>query len=179
LRLSFWHPRTLQDAPVIDRLVSHVTITDPRHSLFGQRLAVLAERSGRGPGYVVITLPDGRRRSVRRAATDLVFPPWPVVPNIPRISIRTLIPLARHVNRILNLLTEEVIRDEPAPSSASSRCVSTAEPGHREQPPSGGKSTSLAGPVTRDANTDRPDTGRPFAPDGAGGRPAGDGDAPC
>src|SRR5262245_60280911 len=44
--------RTLQNAPVIDRVVSYVTITDPRHSLFGQRLVVLAERSGRGPGYV-------------------------------------------------------------------------------------------------------------------------------
>src|SRR5207253_2964716 len=44
------------------------------------------------------------------------------------------IPLARHVNRILNLLTEEVIRDEPAIPSASSRCVSTAESGRQEQP---------------------------------------------
>jgi hypothetical protein len=120
--------------------VSHVTVTDPRHSLFGQRLVVLGERSGRGPGYVAVELPGGRRRSVRKTATDLVAPSEPVGSNLPRISIRTLIPLARHVNRILNLLTEEVIRDEPAPSSASSRCGSTAEPGHREQPPSGWRS---------------------------------------
>ena len=159
--------------------MSHVTITDPRHSLFGQRLVVLGERSGRGPGYVAVELPGGRRRSVRKTATDLVVPSQPVGSNLPRVSIRTLMPLAWHVNRILNLLTEEVIRDGPAPPSASSRYVSTAEPGYQEQPPSGGKSTSLAGPVTRDANTDRPDTGRPFAPDAAGGRPAGDGDAPC
>jgi hypothetical protein len=51
--------------------------------------------------------------------------------------------------------------------------------GHQEQPACGSQSTSLAGPVARDANTDRPDTGRPFAPDAAGGRPARDGDAPC
>ena len=171
--------RTSQNAPVVDRVVSHVTITDPRHSLFGQRLVVLGERSGRGPGYVAVELPDGRRRSVRKTATDLVVPSQPVGSNLPRISIRTLIPLARHVNRILNLLTEEVIRDGPAPPSASSRCVSTAEPGHQEQPACGSQSTSLAGPVARDANTDRPDTGGPFAPDAAGGRPARDGDAPC
>ena len=54
--------------------MSHVTITDPRHSLFGQRLVVLGERSGRGPGYVAGELPDGRRRSVRKTATDLVVP---------------------------------------------------------------------------------------------------------
>jgi hypothetical protein len=159
--------------------VSHVTITDPRHSLFSQRLVVLGERSGRGPGYVAVELPGGRRRSVRKTATDLVAPSEPVGSNLPRISIRTLIPLARHVNRILNLLTEEVIRDEPAPSSASSRCVSTAEPGHREQPPSGGKSTSLAGPIGRNASTDRPDIGGAFAPDVAGGHAVDDGDDPC
>jgi hypothetical protein len=159
--------------------VSHVTITDPRHSLFGQRLVVLAERSGRGPGYVAVELPDGQRRSVRRVATDLVVPSQPVGSNLPRISLRTLIPLARHVNRILNLLTEEVIRDEPAPPSESSRCVSTAEPGDREQPASGSQSTSLAGPVARDAGTDCPDPSGAFAPDVAGGHAVDDGDDPC
>jgi hypothetical protein len=172
-------PRTWQNAPVVDRVVSHVTITDPRHSLFGQRLVVIGERSGRGPGYVAVELPGGRRRSVLKTATDLVVPSQPVGSNLPRISLRTLIPLARHVNRILNLLIEEVIRDGLAPPSASSRCVSTAEPGHQEQSASGSQSTSLAGPVARETNTDRPDTGGPFAPDAAGGRPAGDGDAPC
>ena len=54
--------------------MSRVTITDPRHFLFGHRLAVLDERSGRGPSYVVVELADGRKRSVRIAATDLVPP---------------------------------------------------------------------------------------------------------
>ena len=69
---SLSDPRTSQDTPIFDRVVSQVTITDPRHFLFGLRLAVLAERSGRGPCYVVVELPDGRKRSVRNAATDLV-----------------------------------------------------------------------------------------------------------
>ena len=34
-------------------------------------------RSGRGPTYVVVELPDGRRRSIRRAATDLLNPSLP------------------------------------------------------------------------------------------------------
>ena len=112
--------------------MSRVTITDPRHFLFGHRLAVLDERSGRGPSYVVVQLGDGRKRSVRIAATDLVPPgnsSSAAEPSLPRISVRTLIPLARHLNRILTLLTEEVIRDEPASPSASSRCVSTTAPG--------------------------------------------------
>jgi hypothetical protein len=140
---------------------------------------MLADRSGRGPAYVAVVLPDGRRRSVRKAVTDLVALPRPAGPNLPRISIRTLIPLARHVNRILNLLTEEVIRDEPAPLSTSSRCVSTADPGDHEQPASDRQSTSLAGPVARDKNTDCSDTGGAFAPDVAGGHAVDDGDDPC
>ena len=117
--------------------MSQVTVTDPRHFLFGHRLAVLDERSGRGPSYVVVQLVDGRKRSVRITATDLV-PPGNLSsatgPSLPRISLRTLIPLARHLNRILTLLTEEVIRDESANPSASSRCVSTIDPGRQDQP---------------------------------------------
>ena len=45
--------------PVRERVVSDVTVTDPKHSLFGQRFTVLPERSGRGPAFVVVALPDG------------------------------------------------------------------------------------------------------------------------
>ncbi|MCK1421567.1 hypothetical protein IVA96_22795 [Bradyrhizobium sp. 159] len=41
------------------------------HFLFGHRLEVLKERSGRGPAHVVVALPDGRPRAVRMASTDL------------------------------------------------------------------------------------------------------------
>ena len=127
-----WDHRTSQNAVILDRLVSEVTITDPQHSLFGQRLALTNERSGRGPAYVVVRLPDGRRRSIRISATDLnasdCLGCTPAA-SLPRISVRILIPLAQHLDRILNLLTEEVIRDEPTSPSASSRCVSTTDPG--------------------------------------------------
>jgi hypothetical protein len=81
-------------------VVSHVTITDPHHFLFGYRLSVLKERSGRGPACVVVALPDGRRRAVRVASTDLAETPntpCSDVADLPRISARTLIPLMQHL----------------------------------------------------------------------------------
>ena len=60
-----WRRRTRQSTPILERVVSRVTITDPHHFLFGHRLEVLNERWGRGPAYVVVALPDGRRRAVR------------------------------------------------------------------------------------------------------------------
>ena len=160
----------------------YVTITDPRHFLFGHRLAVVDERSGRGPSYVVVELADGRKRSVRIAATDLVPPrnsSSAAEPSLPRISVRTLIPLARHLNRILTLLTEEVIRDEPTSPSASSRCVSTIDPGPQDQPGSGGPSVSVAEPVARDSNADSPNIGGAIAANAADGCGAGKGDGLC
>jgi hypothetical protein len=113
--------------PILERVVSHVTITDPDHFLFGQRLEVLKERSGRGPDYVVVALPDGRRRAVRIASTDLGKTPITSGHNaadLPRISARTLIPLMQHLSASLSLLDEKVIRDDP-PTASRSRCVST------------------------------------------------------
>src|SRR5205814_2118942 len=91
----------------------------------------------------------------------------------------TLIPLAQHVNRILTLLTEEVIRDEPASPPTSSRCVSTAAPDRQDQPGSGGPCVCVAEPVATDANADRPDMGRADATDATDGRRTGKGDGPC
>jgi hypothetical protein len=83
------------------------------------------------------------------------------------------------LNRILNLLTEEVIRDELASPSASSRCVSTTDPGHQDQPASGSPCASMAEPVARDARTDCPDIGGAVATDAADERSARKGDVPC
>ncbi|WP_375784844.1 hypothetical protein ACE10Z_35025 [Bradyrhizobium sp. Pha-3] len=94
--------------------MSHVTITDPHHFLFGHRLEVLKERSGRGPAYVVVALPDGRRRAVRIASTDLAetaITSRPDAADLPRVSARTLIPLMQHLSASLSFLDEKVIRD--------------------------------------------------------------------
>ena len=175
--------RTSQHAIILDRLVSEVTITAPQHPLFGQRLALTDERSGRGPAFVVVRLSDGRKRAIRITATDLSTPdcstPAPAA-SLPRISVRTLIPLAQRLDRILNLLTEEVIRDEPTSPSASSRRVSTTDPGHRESPAFGGRfAASMAELAATDASSAGRDTGRAVAADAAGERDAGNGDIPC
>ena len=174
--------RTSQNAIILDRVVSEVTITDPQHSLFGQRLALTNERSGRGPAFVVVRLSDGRKRAIRITATDLFAPdcfaPAPAA-SLSRVSVRTLIPLAQHLDRILNLLTEEVIRDEPTTPSASSRCVSTADPGHRESPAFGGRFASMAELAATDASSAGPDPSRAVAADAAGARDVGKGDIPC
>ena len=163
-------------------MVCEVTITDPQHSLFGQRFALTDERSARGPAFVVVRLPDGRRRSIRITATDLSAPDCSTrtpAASLPRISVRMLVPLAQHLDRILNLLTEEVIRDEPTSPSASSRCVSTTDPGHRESPTYGGHFASMAELAATDASSAGPDNGRAIAADAAGERDAGKGDIPC
>ena len=158
-----WHPRTSarrtrQDAPILDRVVSHVTITDPHHFLFGNRLEVLKERSGRGPAYVVVALPDGRPRAIRIASTDIAGTPDTSRPNpayLPRVSARTLIPLMQHLRASLGLLNEKVIRDD-TPTASRSRCVSTpAEVGKSTRPSRGAYSAPVAKSVDSDANPDR------------------------
>jgi hypothetical protein len=77
-----------------------VTITDPHNFLFGHQLEMLKDRSGRGPAYVGVALPDGRPRAVR-ALTDLGETPITSRPNagdLPRISAPTLIPLLQHLS---------------------------------------------------------------------------------
>ncbi|MCP1845879.1 hypothetical protein ACVIHI_008656 [Bradyrhizobium sp. USDA 4524] len=135
----------------------HVTITDPHHFLFGQRLAVLKERPGRGSAYVVVELADGRRRAVRIASTDLAKTAITSRPNaadLPRISARTLIPLMQHLSASLSLLDEKVIRDDP-PTTSRSRCVSTpADVGKSTRPSNSRHSASLAESIDRDTNAD-------------------------
>ena len=153
-----------------------VTVTDPRHALSGQRLALVSLRSARGPAYVVVTLPDGRRRSLRRASTDLSGAAGapPLAPalsshNGRRIGVGTLLPLARHIVARLAAPVEEVTRDDRSPPIAISApscslCVTAV--------------AALAEPAARDANADRPPSRRPAAADGAG-KQRGDGDPPC
>src|SRR5512135_1630276 len=76
---SWLGPRTSQTATDLDRLVTEVTIIDPSHPLHGQRLAVESLASSRGPAWVTVVLADGRRRQVRRSATDLAGPSAPPV----------------------------------------------------------------------------------------------------
>jgi hypothetical protein len=125
LRQSYEH-QARHAAPILDRLICEVRVTDPRHPLFGQQFATLPERSSRGAGFVVITLADGRRRSIRRAATDLGGTAAMAAESrsaLPRVSARTILPLAHHLARTFaSSSKEEVIRDDD-PCLSPSRSV--------------------------------------------------------
>jgi hypothetical protein len=82
-------------------VVSDITVIDRQHALCGQRFEVASLRSDRGPAFVVIRLPDGRLRNIRRSATDLVpnrkdeDKHHRVIEKL--ISVRTLLPLVYYV----------------------------------------------------------------------------------
>src|SRR6516162_9960721 len=156
-----WAHRTSLNPTILDRTITHVTITDPQHCLFGKRLAVFRERSGRGPAFVVVELPDGRKRPIRISSTDLATTVITsgVAPDLPRISIRTLIPLVQHLSANLAPLADEVIRDGSSSPSAL-RCVSTTVDARRHIPSASDRgSAPLAEPLCRDSNADRPNAG--------------------
>ena len=178
-RRRWWDHRTPLNPTILDRTITHVTITDPQHCLFGKRLAVIRERSGRGPTYVVVELPDGRKRPIRIASTDLAATVITSGAALPRISVRTLIPLVQHLGANLALLAEEVIRDGSSSPSAS-RCVSTSVDTRRRFPPTpDGASAPLAEPLRRDTNADRPNTCGTDEANTAAPRRARKGDRSC
>jgi hypothetical protein len=159
----------LQAAPIRDGVVSHVTVTDPHHALCGQLLPLVSLHSARGPAYIVVALPDGRRRSLRRALTDLAGTAEAPLYDGPRISVGTLLSLARHIVARLAIAVEEVTRDDHAPSIAAptpgcAARITAAAP--------------LAEPAEPDANADRPSSRRAAAPDGAERR-LDEGDVRC
>src|ERR1700737_2889768 len=172
--------RTPRNPTILDRTVTHITVTDPQHCLCGKRLTVLRERSGRGSAYLVVALPDGRKRSIRIASTDLASTVTVSgAPDLPRISVRTLIPLMQHLSANLALLAEEVILDGSSSPSASG-CVSPAvDTGRLIRPASDGTSAPMAEPVGRDADADCPNACGADEADAAAPRRARKGDRSC
>jgi hypothetical protein len=93
-------------------------VIDPRHPLYGECYPVSERRSGRGPGLIVVLLPDGRERSIPRAATAPASLPngeLATASHHAHISVRTLLPLANHVRAVLasrpRLMNGEVVDD--------------------------------------------------------------------
>ena len=150
--------------------------------MFGSKLAVLPERSARGPAYIVVQLSDGRRRSIRVSSTDLGGPPIASDSKesaVPRISVRTLIPLTRHLNASLALLAEEVIRDGPT-SPSRTRGVSAMPAPSMRAPPIGEKSsTPVADIAGRDSEADSPGGRRVDTTKTGRRRRSRKGDHPC
>ncbi|MBV8398148.1 MAG: hypothetical protein JOZ17_05345 [Acetobacteraceae bacterium] len=104
-----------------------MTIIDLHHPLYGKRLKLLSLACARGAGFVAVALDDGRRRLVRRSATDLDHAAA-MEPAMPRISARVLLPLARQVRRMLTASQEETPHAEPALSAPLSPTVSGGSP---------------------------------------------------
>ena len=164
-------PRAPHAAPIVDGLISHVTVTAQRHPLCGQRLPLIPIRSARGPGYVVVELADGRRRSIPRSATDLACP-VDTKPKVdreaPRISVRTLLPLARHVAAgLAALVVEEMPHADRSPSIAPPALRGDAA-----------VNSAVAGPAGCNPSAGRAASRRAAASADAGWQP-GDGEPPC
>jgi hypothetical protein len=51
-----------------------VTVTAPRHALYGQQLEIVQLISDRGATWVTVRVPNGTRRNIKRAHTDLAQP---------------------------------------------------------------------------------------------------------
>src|ERR1700693_3226424 len=117
-RGSLRDPRSTHNTPIVDGLVSEVRIISRRHGLFGQVLPIVGLRSARGPKFVMVRLPDGRRRSIPRSITNLAAEPFTQVNDSIeeslRISVRTLLPLAHFLTARSTSLEE--IGDERAAS---------------------------------------------------------------
>jgi hypothetical protein len=116
--------RTHQNTSEQERL-THVTIVDPRHPLFGRTFA-LRDFSPRGNSSVTIQLPNGQRRVVPRSVTNLDANEFSesAVGDLPIISVRTILPVARFVQAKLRATEEEK-------DGRSSSCVGT---GSAKQP---------------------------------------------
>jgi hypothetical protein len=95
------------DATLGERLITAVSVTDPCHPLYGHRLEVASIAGSRGARFIVVVLPDGRRRQILRAMTDLERPAA-AEPALSRISARSLLPLARLIRRMLQVPDGEV-----------------------------------------------------------------------
>jgi hypothetical protein len=105
--------------------VSQVTVVDPEHSLFGRPLRLVSERSAKGSDYLIVALADGRHRVLRKTATNFKSTPADKIfdgSTLPRISVRTLVPLAYHLRSKFASVPTEVIRDARHSISDPSAC---------------------------------------------------------
>ena len=151
LRRRKWCPRTPQDAPIVDGMVSEVRILSRRHGLFGQVLPIVSLRSARGPKFIMVRLPDGRRRSIPRSITDLAGEPFSnglddSIEESLRISVRTLLPLAHFLTARSSSLEETGDERAASPdadpldySGSGSRCAGSASASAVEMASGGGQ----------------------------------------
>ncbi|MEN2793683.1 DUF5372 family protein, partial [Sphingomonas oligophenolica] len=124
------------DTAKIEGLIPHVTVTCPRHPLFGERFEVLAPESDRGPAWVTIKVAHGGRRNILRAVTDLATAPpdSKIAPLVSGLVLIRVVALAEALRRNLEEVECEDGR-EPTENTAEGRCV--GEPVASEPTPTG------------------------------------------
>jgi len=155
-RASWRYHQTRRSATPTDRLISAVTVTDPRHPLYGQRLAVLSLACARGPRFIAVALPDGRRRLIRRGATDLERPAGTNL-AVPRVSARTLLPLARHVRGLVTASSTEIVHAVSPPRSCTpTSTISAPEAATAAMASAGAAAPAATGPAARPPAAARP-----------------------
>jgi hypothetical protein len=155
--------------------VAHVTIVDARHPLCGQRFRLNVADPAIRPGWVSITLADGRRRQVRRAATDLDAAVESLSSLVPsRVSVRTLLPLAQYVRK---LLLNQLAHPDGAPPDTDQI---ESRPAGLSGPVAGARAEGVAGNVGSFATAVRAADRALAAPRAAGPASAsGRGDRSC
>jgi hypothetical protein len=63
--------RKRQDTPVLERLVSKITVMDSDHALFGLSLRLISLCAAKGRSHQIVELPDGRHLTLRRPSSGL------------------------------------------------------------------------------------------------------------
>ncbi|PVE21005.1 hypothetical protein DC522_29075 [Microvirga sp. KLBC 81] len=140
-----------------------MTIIDPHHALSGQQFELVSVHSARGPSFVVIALPDGRRRSVRRSITDLAGATSTNRSDAAlRVSVRTLLPLAQHLAAIITASAQEGIgHGQTRPFAPGGGSSGSAAPEPLQEHPA----STVAEPPDRDPDTDGAASSRTSAAD--------------
>jgi Family of unknown function (DUF5372) len=162
--------QTPDNAPVANCAVTEITVTDPAHPFFGQRLAV-AYRRGAVPGdHVLVQLASGARRAIPVAATSLATHIRELgdraAPSLAPISVRTLVPVV-HLVRALKRRAMEVpdaAADNPASTDPLSRPIQESPAGCLAQSGAGTPGTRRPRPGSACS------TAAPAAPNGGGSR---------
>jgi hypothetical protein len=150
-----WARRRQQKTSKLERVMPVVRVTEPTHPLFGKTLTLLSERCGRGKGFIAVGLEDGRRRLLRRSATDLDAAKKPS-PPVARISARSLLPLARHVQCYLTGGNWEGVEANRLRSGSDSSKSSKRSTQHPTTPASAGSRVTRSPRSARSADRKDP-----------------------
>jgi hypothetical protein len=151
-----WAHRRQQKTAKLERVMPPVVrVTERTHPLFGKTLTLLSERCGRGKGFVAVRLEDSSRRLVRRSATDLDSGKRPG-PPMSRISARSLLPLARHVQCYLAGGNVEGVHANRLRSGSVSPTPSTSSTQHPTAPASAGSRITRSPRSARSADRKDP-----------------------